>query len=95
MSGPLIIALPSKGRLKEQVEAWLQTQGFSLRHVVLDPGARLGLRVGSTGLPTTLFYDAGGRFVAGHMGMLSSASLAARLSAMAPTRASLPASTSR
>jgi ATP phosphoribosyltransferase len=33
MSGPLIIALPSKGRLKEQVEAWLSDCGLSLQVV--------------------------------------------------------------
>ena len=31
MSEPMIIAIPSKGRLKEQVEAWLSDCGFSLR----------------------------------------------------------------
>ncbi|MES2342261.1 MAG: ATP phosphoribosyltransferase [Pseudomonadota bacterium] len=30
MSGPLIIAVPSKGRLKEQVEAWLADCGLKL-----------------------------------------------------------------
>ncbi len=31
MTGPLILALPSKGRLKEQVEAWLADCGLDLR----------------------------------------------------------------
>src|SRR5438105_13220119 len=31
MSGPLIIAIPSKGRLKEQVEEWLGDCGLSLK----------------------------------------------------------------
>jgi ATP phosphoribosyltransferase len=31
MSGPLIIAVPSKGRLKEQVEAWLADCGIPLQ----------------------------------------------------------------
>ena len=31
MSEPMIIAIPSKGRLKEQVEAWLADCGFNLR----------------------------------------------------------------
>ena len=30
MSGPLLIAIPSKGRLKEQAEAWLADAGFGL-----------------------------------------------------------------
>jgi ATP phosphoribosyltransferase len=37
MSGPLIIALPSKGRLKEQVEAWLSDCGIDL---AVSGGAR-------------------------------------------------------
>ena len=31
MSGPLVLALPSKGRLKEQTEAWLADCGVALR----------------------------------------------------------------
>ncbi|HVI31147.1 ATP phosphoribosyltransferase [Phenylobacterium sp.] len=33
MSGPLIVAVPSKGRLKEQVEAWLADSGVPLQAV--------------------------------------------------------------
>lgn len=74
----------NQGEGPVEVNRWLLAQGFSLQHVLLDPGSRLGARVGSSGLPTTLFYDANGRFVAGHMGLLSSASLAARVAALAP-----------
>lgn len=37
MSGPLIFAIPSKGRLKEQVEAWLSDCGLTL---AVSGGAR-------------------------------------------------------
>ncbi|HEY8615787.1 ATP phosphoribosyltransferase [Phenylobacterium sp.] len=37
MSGPLIVAVPSKGRLKEQVEAWLADSGLTLQ---VSGGAR-------------------------------------------------------
>ncbi|MFZ5668557.1 MAG: ATP phosphoribosyltransferase [Pseudomonadota bacterium] len=37
MSGPLILAIPSKGRLKEQVEAWLADAGLPL---AATPGGR-------------------------------------------------------
>ncbi len=40
---------------------------------------RLGPAVGSRGLPTTLFYDAGGRLVDAHFGMLNAAALASRI----------------
>ncbi|HEX6866883.1 MAG TPA: ATP phosphoribosyltransferase [Caulobacteraceae bacterium] len=47
MSGPLIFAIPSKGRLKEQVEAWLSDAGFRLE---MAGGAR-GYRAALKGLP--------------------------------------------
>ncbi len=44
MSDPLILAIPSKGRLKDQVEAWLQDCGLGLAMSGGDRGyrARLG-----------------------------------------------------
>lgn len=47
MSGPLIIAVPSKGRLKEQVEAWLADSGVPLQ---VSGGAR-GYVANLKGLP--------------------------------------------
>ena len=47
MTSPLIMALPSKGRLKEQAEAWLADCGFKLE---IDGGAR-GYRASLKGLP--------------------------------------------
>ena len=47
MSDALIIALPSKGRLKEQTEAWLSDCGFRLETVGGDRGYRAKLQ----GLP--------------------------------------------
>jgi ATP phosphoribosyltransferase len=44
---PLVIALPSKGRLKEQAEAWLLDCGFKLE---IEGGAR-GYRASLKGLP--------------------------------------------
>ena len=66
------------------------TEGrLGLANVLLDPAAALGLEVGSGALPTTLFYDAHGRLVDTHLGELSAASLASKLS---PLRASVRAS---
>lgn len=47
MSGPLIIAVPSKGRLKEQVEAWLADCGLDLQAL----GGARGYLGGLKGLP--------------------------------------------
>jgi hypothetical protein len=46
---------------------------------LLDGGTLLGKAIGSTALPTTLFYDASGRLVDTHLGELSAASLAIKL----------------
>lgn len=50
-----------------------------LANVLLDPGKSMGQTYGSMALPTTLFYDAGGRLVDTHLGPLSRASLASKL----------------
>ena len=47
MSTPLTLAFPSKGRLKEQTEAWLSDCGFKLE---IDGGAR-GYRATIRGVP--------------------------------------------
>jgi ATP phosphoribosyltransferase len=46
-NAPLILAIPSKGRLKEQVEGWLQDAGFRVEADGGDRGYRASLR----GLP--------------------------------------------
>ncbi len=47
MSAPLILAIPSKGRLKEQVEAWLADCGLALR----SAGGERGYMASLEGLP--------------------------------------------
>jgi ATP phosphoribosyltransferase len=47
MSDPLLMALPSKGRLKEQAEGWLSDCGFSLQ----IQGGERGYRAGLDGAP--------------------------------------------
>jgi thiol-disulfide isomerase/thioredoxin len=51
----------------------------ALSNVLLDPRAQLGKAVGSSALPTTLFYDASGKLVDLHLGTLSEATLASSL----------------
>lgn len=69
---------------------YLDASTLNLANVVLDPGAELGRAVGSSGLPTTLFYDAGGHLADTHLGELSAASLASKLN---PLRTPTPFST--
>ena len=74
----------NQGEGAEAVRAYLQREGLPLQDVWLDPAARLGPAVGSRGLPTTLFFDARGRRVDAHFGLLSAASLRTRLQALQP-----------
>ncbi len=62
------------------VQRYLASAGLDLDNVLLDRGARMGPEVGSGGLPTTLFYSADGRLVDTHVGLLTSGSLAGKLS---------------
>ena len=68
-----------QGEPPAAVRAYLNAQGLRLGEVWLDPAARLGAAVGSRGLPTTLFYDADGRLVNSHFGVLNAAALEAKL----------------
>ncbi len=72
----------NQGEAAEAVSRFLEGQGLALDNVLLDSGNRLGQRVGSTALPTTLFYDASGRQVGSHLGELSRASLARALESL-------------
>jgi thiol-disulfide isomerase/thioredoxin len=76
----------NQGESAAAVRAYLATQGLPLREVLLDPGSRLGPAVGSPGLPTTLFYDARGRQVDAHFGVLNAAALESRVRALRAAR---------
>ncbi|MCQ3971575.1 TlpA family protein disulfide reductase, partial [Klebsiella pneumoniae] len=69
----------NQGEGEGEINRFLETAGLSLDNVLLDSRGRLGQHVGSTALPTTLFYNADGRQVSSHLGELSHASLARAL----------------
>jgi len=69
----------NQGESDSAVRSYLSAQGLPLREVLLDAGSKLGPAVGSRGLPTTLFYDARGRLVDAHFGVLNPAALESRL----------------
>ena len=69
----------NQGESEGAVRAYLTDQDLPLREVLLDAGSKLGPAVGSRGLPTTLFYDAEGRLVDAHFGVLNAAALERRL----------------
>ncbi len=64
---------------------YLDAIPFTLANVWLDPGTALGRAIGSSALPTTLFYDQSGRLVDTHLGALSTASLASKLRQLRPS----------
>jgi len=69
----------NQGEGATTAQRYLSGGALSLANVLLDSGAELGRIVGSTALPTTLFYDANGWLVDTHLGELSAASLASKL----------------
>lgn len=72
----------NQGEPAARVRGYLAREGLPLREVLLDPASALGPAVGSSGLPTTLFYDSEGRLQASHLGVLNAAALEARLRAL-------------
>ena len=71
--------LVNQGESPATVQSFLQQQGFTLREVLLDSGSSLGQAIASRGLPITLFFDAKGRQVDAHFGILNPAALESRL----------------
>ena len=69
----------NQGEGAATAQRYLNGGALNLTNVVFDSGAELGRAIGSTALPTTLFYDASGRLVDTHLGELSAASLASKL----------------
>ncbi len=69
----------NQGERPEDVQRYLAAERLQLRDVWLDVGSALGPALGSRGLPTTVFFDADGRRVDAHLGVLNAAALQARL----------------
>ncbi len=72
----------NQGESAATVRAYLQREGLALDGVWLDAASRAGPAFGARGLPTTLFFDARGRRVEAHFGVLNNASLQLRLQAL-------------
>jgi hypothetical protein len=72
----------NQGESADKVQAFLARSGLALDEVWLDQGSSLGRAIRSPGLPTTVFLDAQGRQVDAHFGVLSAASLQAKVEAL-------------
>jgi thiol-disulfide isomerase/thioredoxin len=75
-----------QGELDAAIRAYLASQGLPLREVLLDPASGFGLAVGSRGLASTQFYDAQGRLIDSHFGVLNRPALDVHLRALRSTR---------
>jgi thiol-disulfide isomerase/thioredoxin len=69
----------NQGESAARVQGFLSARGLVLPHVLLDAKGQAMREFNAAGLPTTLFFDAGGHLVASHLGELSSAALAQAL----------------
>jgi len=68
-------AFVNQGEALAPIEAYLQRESLDLRSVWRDPASAVGAKVGSSGLPTTLVFDAQGRLVKLHLGVLNEPAL--------------------
>lgn len=69
----------NQGERADTVRGYLSEQAFQLDNVLLDTRHEFSRLLGSGALPTTLFFDAGGRLVEQRMGELSAATLTQKL----------------
>ena len=69
----------SQGDDTAKVQHYLSSSQLNLSNVLLDSHSEMGHAIGSTALPTSLFYDAAGHLVDSHVGALSTATLADKL----------------
>ena len=72
----------SQGDDAAKVQRYLSSSQLNLSNVLLDSHSEMGHAIGSTALPTSLFYDADGHLVDSHVGALSMATLADKLVAL-------------
>jgi len=76
----------SQGDDAAKVQRYLSSSQLQLENVLIDAGSALGRAVGSTAMPTSLFYDASGHLVNSHVGALSHATLAYKMEAFRVAR---------
>ena len=67
------IVLINQGESAQDVAAFLQENGYSFDNLWIDRKGRMGQWLGQNALPVTLVFDAQGKLVDGHMGIVSGA----------------------
>jgi thiol-disulfide isomerase/thioredoxin len=76
----LHVVFVDQGEPGAEVAAYLASQQLAPRNLLLDEAKQTGAAFDQRGYPTTLFFDPQGRLVARHLGELTEAALAERLS---------------
>jgi len=76
----------NQGESVETVESYFTAHGLQMTNVVIDPAKQLSARTGSSGYPTTLFYDAEGSQSSRHLGELSAATLEEKINDLLDVR---------
>lgn len=74
----------NQGELKATINQFLQKEQLMLDNVLLDANQASMQKLGTAGLPSTLFYSADGLLMHTHMGELSNASLNHALKKLTP-----------
>lgn len=84
----VVFVFANQGESANQVHRFLAAESLeAMDNVLLDSGHEVAHSRGVRAYPTTLFYDASGRLVDTHMGMLSPATLARSLDIAGPSSA--------
>jgi thiol-disulfide isomerase/thioredoxin len=82
----VVFVFVNQGESAEVVRRYLDTERLNLATVLLDPASQLGPALGSSGLPTTVFFDRQGQRTDAHLGALNSAALAAKLAPLTASK---------
>ncbi len=72
--------LVNQGESGQQAKDFLQNEGLELTHVLLDKNSEAMGILRAGGLPTTYFFDEGGRMVDVHLGEITMAELEKKIS---------------
>ena len=80
----VVFIFANQGEAVPTVRQYLAAERLELTHVALDRQSRLGPALGSSGLPTTVFFNPAGQRVDAHMGALNAAALESKLISILP-----------
>jgi thiol-disulfide isomerase/thioredoxin len=80
LDSEVLFVFVNQGEDQARILRYFNASQLKLDHVLLNSSSALGRAIGSNALPISLFYDASGHLVDTHVGALSTATLAAKLS---------------